>query len=515
MKEVVIDNIKPFIKKSWPVVIFVGVCVYLLYNQAIAVLEFLKINWASLRFPYPLDYGEGQLLDKVMLLSRFKSIYTSTPHTCGPPYAIANYPPVYPLIQVPFAWLFGPAMWYGRAISILSILASSVFIGLTIHSLTGKRLAGVIGGITLLCFPYIAGFSMFARVDSLALFLSCAAMYTAVQWGGSRYGIIATGLLLLGSIYTKQSYGFAMPLTIFIWLYYERSPRRALELAALVGIPGLLLFVLINFTTEGSFYFNTITATRGHFNAAKMIKSFEGMLIIYPLLVGMAVLYCLLGLLQVFRTKSWRLVAPFIICSAVVSILIGNEGSSWNYLYEHAAAFSLLAGCLFGLAGNRRLLSGIAALLIATQIQTMIPWTQKYFFSPTKYRLEHEEDISRINALVHQAEGYVLADQYAGLIPLDNRPLYLMPWEFKNVVESKIWSEQPFIDALARHEFGLIIMVETSKKDYNVSFWQPSVIEAIKEHYYPVDIIADCVIFKPRVGKQKNLTDQLAGSSVY
>ena len=45
------------------------------------------------------------------------------------------------LAQVPFVWLFGPALWYGRLISLLSVAAVALFVGLTLHALTKDRIA--------------------------------------------------------------------------------------------------------------------------------------------------------------------------------------------------------------------------------------------------------------------------------------------------------------------------------------------------------------------------------------
>jgi len=486
------------IKKWLPLILFIVACCYLCYQQVNGLWEFLRINWISFSFPYPLDYGEGQLLDKVLLLSRFESIYTSTPETCTPPFAISNYPPVYPLIQVPFAWLFGPAMWYGRAISILSIVASAIFIGLTVYELTRNKFAGLIGGLTLLCFPYITGFSMFVRVDSLALGFACAALYTVVRWGGTRRGMVATAVLLLASIYSKQSYGLVTPMAAFVWLYHEHSPRRAFELATFVAIPGFLLFGLINIATNGSFYFNLINATISEFTLWNVLYYLKNMLFaIHPLLYIGAFFYCIIGIWENHRPISWWLVAPFFIGSVVTAILIGKTGASWNYLFEHSAAFALLAGCLFDLPEKRKWISLVIVFLLGLQIQIMISWTKDFFLVPVQNKLDRRENIARMACLVHEAKGYVLADQYAGLIPLDNRVLYLMPWEFKNAVESNIWKEQPVLDAVVRHDFGLILMEDIPQEGFYIRFWTPAMLDNVKREYHVVEKIGTTLVYKP------------------
>ena len=132
-----------------------------------------------------------------------------------PPYTIANYPPLFPLVQVPFVWLAGPALWYGRVISALSVVLAAVFLGLALHALTKNWLAAVAGGLTLLAFPYILSWSPLNRVDSLALGLSMAGLYVVARWPASRKGRIAAAVLLTASIFTKQSFALAAPLAVF------------------------------------------------------------------------------------------------------------------------------------------------------------------------------------------------------------------------------------------------------------------------------------------------------------
>ena len=96
----------------------------LLWAQSRAALLLLQTDWIGITFPYPLDYGEGPLLDQAMRLVRFENIYRHD--LTVPPYTLANYPPLFPLAQAPFVWAFGPAFWYGRALSVLSILAAAL-----------------------------------------------------------------------------------------------------------------------------------------------------------------------------------------------------------------------------------------------------------------------------------------------------------------------------------------------------------------------------------------------------
>jgi len=140
--------------KIWaPKLALAAAAAFLLLRLVIAAGILLEHNWAAVRFPYPLDYGEGPILDQAVRMARLQNIYGRA--LAEPPYTIANYPPLYPLLQVPFVWAAGRALWYGRAISALSILAAALFCGLSLHAITGDRLSALVGGLMLLTFPYI------------------------------------------------------------------------------------------------------------------------------------------------------------------------------------------------------------------------------------------------------------------------------------------------------------------------------------------------------------------------
>ncbi|HET6896701.1 MAG TPA: hypothetical protein VFK70_00055, partial [Vicinamibacteria bacterium] len=164
--------------------------------EGLLVLALLRGLWLlattdarAIAFPYPVDYGEGQLLDQVMRLSRFEGIYP--PLSAQLPHNIANYPPVYPLLQVPLAWLFGPALWYGRALSLLGALATAALIARVLLVTTGDRFASLVAGATFLSLPYVVAWAALVRVDCVALALSWAGLALVIPLAAGRPSRIA------------------------------------------------------------------------------------------------------------------------------------------------------------------------------------------------------------------------------------------------------------------------------------------------------------------------------------
>src|SRR5215211_5206777 len=136
-----------------PGIIFSLTLLLLGARLSISSLEYARLARAALAFPFPLDYGEGPILDQTLRLAHFENIYRDS--FSSPPYTVSNYPPLFQLIQVPLAWIIGPAFWYGRLISIVSAVSAAVLIGLILNTLTGDRIAAAMGGLTLLAFPYL------------------------------------------------------------------------------------------------------------------------------------------------------------------------------------------------------------------------------------------------------------------------------------------------------------------------------------------------------------------------
>ena len=321
--------------RKWiPRILVAAASLVLLAALTRAFFMFLKYDWTLVTFPYPVDYGEGPILDQVMRMSRFQNIYR--PNPTEPPFTISNYPPAYHLAQLPFAWIFGAAYWYGRGISMLSILAAGLLIGLTIHALTQDRLAAVFGGLTLFAIPYILHWSAFCRVDSFALALSLGGLYAIARHPHTRSGLIGSAILLTAAIYTRQSYGLAAPFAAFIWLISQKPRWQALRLAIWVGGLSGVLFILLNLLTGGNFYFNIITANVNPFFWDTVKNYAKAMWEHLPyLLISSGIFF--VGAVW-FKVKSWWLIAPYLLAAAASAVTIGKDGSNVNYLYELSAA---------------------------------------------------------------------------------------------------------------------------------------------------------------------------------
>ena len=454
---------------------------------------FVRHDWAAVTFPYPLDYGEGPLLDQAVGLAQLENIYR--PDLSAPPYRGANYPPLFPLLQAPFAAIVGPAFWYGRAIAAASALAAALFIGLTLHTLTRDILAAVVGGLLLLAFPYILHWSPLNRVDSLALGLSTAGLFVVARWPHRRAGIIAAALLLTAAIYTRQSYALAAPLASFVWLLREPPRRRAFELAGLVAGLGIALLLLLQLVTGGGFFLHTVVANVNPFFWGSVRYHVDEMVThIWPLL-GAAAVFALAG--AVLRPAAWWLIAPYLLGAAASALTIGKTGSNVNYLFELCAALSLAAGAILGAAGRSRWLQALLCLGLALQVSVMAGWSRENYEGRVMDKIAQRDEIARLLDIVREAPGPVLADEYMGLVPLAGKRLQYQPFEFKQLAEAGVWDEQPFARQLDEHAFPVILIYDPPTWNSFGERWTGRQRLYISTGYRAAERLADTVVYRP------------------
>jgi hypothetical protein len=466
----------------------------LLATQGLGVLLFLRHGWDALAFPYPLNYGEGPLLDQSVRLAHLQDIYRTD--LSAAPYVVANYPPLFMLAQVPFVWLFGPALWYGRMISLLSVAAVALFVGLTLHALTRDRIASIAGGLIFPAMPYVVRWSSLSRVDSLGLALSWAGLFVVARWPERRWSVFVSALLLVAAVYTRQTYILAAPVAAFVWLAAQGQRRRAIETVAIAGGAGLVLFALLNLFTAGGFYLNTVTANLNDFRWERVSLNALGALLACPLL--------LLGSLAfLFFTprkgnRSWWLVGPYLLASIPSAVLVGKVGSDVNYLLELSAALGLATGAFIAWQRERPWLRIALIALLAVQVLALAQ-SSRVPAGLQDYVIEQRGEVASLSRMVARADGPVLTDDYMGLLPLQERRIYFQPFEMTQLTRDGDWDQQPVLEDIEKERFPLIMIWSPPfAREIKRDRWTPRMLEEIHDHYQRTDRLADMVIYRPR-----------------
>ncbi len=459
-----------------------------------AFLVFLWYSWSVILFPYPVDYGEGPLLDQVLRLAGFRNIYHAT--IAAPPHTVANYPPVYQLLQIPFVNFFGPAYWYGRLISWASSVVSAVLIGGILYAFTRNRLTTVISGLIFLIIPYVSYWSPLYRVDCLALAFSLGGLFVLVRWGDKRWSVFLAALLLTTAVYTKQSYGLAAPLTAFAWLLAVSSRRRAYTFAGLMAGLGLGIFALLQTLTDGGFVFNIISANINEFQWDRLGAHLLRLLLFLPCLLVFAFRFVSTGRPE--HPKLWLFATTYLIGAILSGLTIGKLGSNVNYFLELTAALSLTTGAFLAKQQKPPRKQQLVATCLIGQVIWCIAVSMFYHHFFVTWKIERKDEVDKLMQIVQQAEGDVLSDEFMGLIPLDNRQLYLQPFEVSQLALTGIWDQTPVLEAIRNRKFSVILIYKSPYYDFYKDRWTPEMLSLIEEHYRETQYFADTTVYRPR-----------------
>jgi hypothetical protein len=467
----------------------------LLLALVVGAVVFAVDGARVIAFPYSMDYGEGPLLAQTRALGHRENIYRAD--LSSPPYTISNYPPLYPLVLSPVSRIAGPAFWYGRLLSWLSIAAAATLIGLIVHALTRDRLAAVIGGLSLLAFPPASYWAGLYRVDAFALALSLGGLYVCVRGADAPRAMPLAAVLLTAAIFTRQSYGVAAPLAAACWLLAIGRGRRALALVGLVGAFGAALFAGLEWLTRGGFSFNIVTANLNEYQPGLLTRQLAEVWALMPIVLTAAGLFLLLA--GVLRVPSWRLVAPYLIGAALSGLTIGKIGSNVNYLLELGAAVALATGALLAWLRPRRMVTAVAALLLALDVLLMV--LASPYRAVTHARLGRSGDARRLERVVREAGGVVLADEDMGLLARAGLPIYFQPFEMTQLARAGRWDQRPLLGDIERQAFAVILIHVIPEVPLHRHRWTDEMLGVIERRYAVSDRVGQTLVFRPQPGR--------------
>ncbi len=476
---------------------------------AASVLAFLAVGVASVAYPYDLNYGEAQIADQARRALAGEPQYKSD--LDAPPYVIANYPPLYPLLVGAVRALTGQSwLQTGRAISLLSTLAAAALLGVLAAHLSRRRAVGALSAGLFLANTHVLVWGAHARVDMLGLALSLAGLWLVYRRARSWGWLTVALLCLVGAIYTRQSYLLAAPAAATLWLWQDDRRKAMVFGGALIGVVALL-FAALNLQTRGGLYLNTVWVNSlGEFQLRRVLLWGTILLALWPLPVIVAGV----GLARAVR-PGWRQAAddpdgerrmfalrgllPYT-CGALASALTaGKIGADINYWLELIAALAVWAG--LGLAWwpeRRRLGQRLASALLAAQILLSLAFGWRAAGEPLRDRWLRLADDHRVFDRVQDAvrRGPVLADDYLGMVVLAGQPIYFQPFDYRQLYVAGRWDPSPLISEVRARRFPLILLWGQGTPVFDER-WVPAIVEAIEACYLPAWRVGALVLYEP------------------
>jgi len=471
--------------------------IVLLFMQAKALILYAQHIPIALNDPYTLNYGEGPLLDQAVRLARGENIYQADLST--PPYTITNYPPLYMLAQVPFVQQFGAAFWYGRLISLISILVAALLLALTVQAITKDWLAGLVAGLILPAIPYIYYWSALARIDSLALALSMAGLCVIVRGYQRRWALILAVLLLTAAAYTRQTYLLTAPLAGFIYVWSRGERFKAVMFALLLGCVVLAIFAVVLVATRGGIFFHIITANVNALNPDLITHYVNELTQNFPILLAAGAIYLILG--AIFGRPAYWLIAPYILGAVAVALTISKVGSDVNYLFELSAAFCFAAGGVIAL--TRRcatfgcILRAGALLLIALAVSMATTLTSTNYYEILRVSAKQASQMGQLVNVIRSTDKPILADEEMGLLALNGKPILFQPFEMSQLAIAGLWNQQPFLDALARGDYPIILLYQPARNpELRFERWTPEMLRIINDDFRPDFQSAETTVYR-------------------
>jgi hypothetical protein len=167
-------------------------------------------------------------------------------------------------------------------------------------------------------------------------------------------------------------------------------------------------------------------------------------------------------------------------------------------MFELSAALSLACGVLIAWARGRRWLRVLLLLCLALQVRAMIRWTEDDYLGYVMHKVSRVGEVARLAELVREAEGPVLADEYMGLLPLAGQELTYQPFEYKQLHEAGLWSQQPLVAQIGDQAFALILLYDPPYWDSQGERWTPELRSAIAARYEASERLADTVVYRRR-----------------
>jgi hypothetical protein len=477
---------------------------------AAAALYFVVHAARAVAFPYPLDYGEGPLLDQARRLAHGEGIYRA--HVASYPYTVANYPPIYPALLALLGAAFGFAFPVFRAFTVLAALACAALVFDVVRLRTGDHRAGFVGAAAFLASPYVVFWSTLVRVDFVALAFGLGALRAVVAAPQKKSTVFVAAALCACAALTRQSHLVAAPVAALAALALVRTGRAVAFAIALAAL-AFGAFVALDAATGGGFTFDIVTANENAYSGSLLgiffgdLAKTSGVLVVVALAQlrradrgplpdgrgtdnGAAVVATIGG------RGPGVAAAMYLAGGALSAITIGKVGSHVNYFLELVAGLSIFAGLAAARVGRRRAAwllaagAGIAcaALFAATRPENM---TQK---------LALRGEFDALRRTVEAEPGLVLADETMALLPLTGRAIVLQPFEFAQLVRAGAWDEAPVVADVRARRFGLVLVNDGPRtpESWPKERWTPALLAAIHDAYEPAGALADATLYRPR-----------------
>ncbi|MFN2109579.1 MAG: ArnT family glycosyltransferase, partial [Anaerolineae bacterium] len=290
------------------------------------------------RWPYDYDQGESFELYDAVLHSRGEWPYRDSSVY---PFYSSNYPPVFHILNIAFFPLFGQTLLSGRVLSFIITLLTAFAIGWTVRRRTGGIFIPLISGLAYTASNFVYHIGPLCRQHLTMVFFETLCVFFIAGTEDPRHGkrnlVLGLACLFLAG-YAKQLAVFTAA-AVFGYLLL-RNPKRALVSVVIFGALFGLVFLAINWATDGQWWLNTISANVNEYMFPQLLALTRSWLKVHTvfivLAVGMVIYEAYVGSLSVY--------ALWFICALGTGVMSGKWGAGEAYWVTSVAAAIILSG---------------------------------------------------------------------------------------------------------------------------------------------------------------------------
>ncbi|MFZ0226811.1 MAG: hypothetical protein WAL41_07690 [Mycobacterium sp.] len=463
-------------------------------------------------------YNEGWNVYTAQAVVEHRPLFPASPN-----WTVVNYPALSFYIAAGLSNLTHDFLFTARAISVLSTVLCSLFVGLIVRQMTVRQLMvrqltrgnwpALIAG--LYCFAlFCAGANTYVGVDDPQMFAQVflmAGLFVYVRYRQKFWALMATALLLTIGMNIKHIL-IEFPLAIFVDLLIV-SRRKALQFG-IMGAVLAALSVLLNIHFGGPGFIAAMLAPRTY--------SFEQLLDNLSSMYVPIVLASLIAAAMAFRFRNHplrRILSILYVTSWLTAIAFGGGvGVTINVLFGGVLAHAMLLGLFFeDLQDDRNwpswlrkkihqawagILAAAVPLVLFSWI--IIPLADTGSWRPVKALLEDRAAQQRF-----QEETKLLASQPGKALCESllrcyyaHKPYVYDPFNATRLIILGKLNPQVIASQLERQEFGAVQLERPIRVQYGndvgKSRFAPTILRAVEQYYAPVLENEDGVIYLPK-----------------
>jgi len=417
---------------------------------ALHAVIFLRTTLAYVNFPFE----QKSVVEGVTLYNAVEYTHGRQPYRDPTlaPFRSMVYPPVHEIALAGVVAIFGgPTLAGARLFSLLSALGAACIAALAVHRRTRSPFLATLGGGLLICaYGLTQQWLEQVRNDALLVFLTLLGLYLAERAIEKNRLPIASLVALLLALYTKQSAIFAAAAVVVA--LFLRNRRRALLWATLYTVSALLVFILMQFWSDGwfAFYVLKVPANVGARIGQAAFGFHFGLL---TLVAFAAALHFSLKQIRSAQPSIWALAFLFALPLCFLQSI--KWGGAMNAFLPLLPLLGILASfALHDLLAAETPRPGLQlAALTAALLQVAF-----LAYQPLLPSRGHLDSQHRIRMWVRAATGDVLVSGFSSHTYMNGKKFFGDPVIMGDLEQAHLWKGNAVIEKVRRGGFDLLIL---------------------------------------------------------